>query len=420
MRSYDSRKEPAPEVHCKIWEAGRATSATGLAFKEIQIGQSIFKDEGNGKYNPAPQVLDEAVLNEWPGREVGAFVSIGTGKRPAGPNDSQSLWWENLLKPTLGGFADARRRLIAKIEGCEQTHQYMLRQHLKARNVKPENYFRFNVEVGVGEYGMNEWNRLADISTRTSIYLGKSDVRNMMEAAADRMSRIQLAKSRWDRAVQDGQTENWDQNAWRNSWELEHEAEPAQNPGNHSFAPPVDPGIAELPGDFGPTFPDWQPAPRKQYQNFHRPSIADQKYTVVPDNDPNNPDMSFPQVVDPNDPETLPGAHNPDRLPYFPQPGDPPRPPPRHPSHHYSRSDNDPMSAVSTLSSQDRNSMAFQQYQSPVSPRRVGDRKSPPPLPPKTPIENVRRHPSQDLPYPVDEGPPPVVNMARKPEFGIR
>ncbi|KAF5015664.1 hypothetical protein F66182_12918 [Fusarium sp. NRRL 66182] len=76
LRSYDSRREPPPEFECTIWQAGRATSATGLAFKPIQIGQYVFIDEGSGNFNPAPQALDEAVVNEWPGRELGVFVSV--------------------------------------------------------------------------------------------------------------------------------------------------------------------------------------------------------------------------------------------------------------------------------------------------------------------------------------------------------
>lgn len=155
LRSYDSRKEPAPEVNCTIWQAGRATAATGLAFKPIQIGQSVYIDEGAGKFNPAPQMLDEAVCNEWPGRDVGVLVSIGTGKRPGGTNNQQHLWWEGFVGSGMGDFAEARRRLINKIEGCEDTHQYMLAEHLAKRGVSSDNYYRLNVEVGVGEFGMN-------------------------------------------------------------------------------------------------------------------------------------------------------------------------------------------------------------------------------------------------------------------------
>lgn len=58
LRSYDSRKETSIEPNATIWQAGRATSATALAFKPIQVGQSVFLDEGAGKYNPASQCLD--------------------------------------------------------------------------------------------------------------------------------------------------------------------------------------------------------------------------------------------------------------------------------------------------------------------------------------------------------------------------
>jgi len=128
-----------------------------LAFKPIQIGNSVFVDEGAGKYNPAPQIIEEAVVNEWPGREVGIFVSIGTGKRPGGTGNRQSEWYEGFLGgTTMGNFAEARRRLITKIEGCEETHQQMLNSTLQKRGVSVENYCRLNVEVGVGDFGMNE------------------------------------------------------------------------------------------------------------------------------------------------------------------------------------------------------------------------------------------------------------------------
>lgn len=49
-------------------------------------------------------------------------------------------------------------------------------------------------------------------------------------------------------------------------------------------------------------------------------------------------------------------------------------------------------------------------------------RVEPPPLPPKTPIPDGfvgggRQRPPVPLPYPLEDGPPPAVNMARKPEY---
>ncbi|TVY78254.1 Calcium-independent phospholipase A2-gamma, partial [Lachnellula suecica] len=194
LRSYDSRKEPSPEFDCKIWEAGRATSAIGLAFKPIQIGQSVFTDEGAGKFNPTPVALDEACVNEWPGRDVGVLVSIGTGKRPAGNDQNQHLWYEGFM----GDFAEARRRLISKIEGCEETHKWVKNEGLSKRGVNIENYYRFNVEIGVGEFGMNEWNRLADVSTNTRRYLSKGDIQNMVGSSATKMAKIHRAKARFE------------------------------------------------------------------------------------------------------------------------------------------------------------------------------------------------------------------------------
>ncbi|KAI6248292.1 hypothetical protein HI914_03364 [Erysiphe necator] len=192
LRSYDSRKEPPPEFDCKIWEAGRASSAMVLAFKEIQIRQSVFLDEGSGKFNPSPIALEEACVNEWPCREVGVFLSIGTGKRPRGSDMNAYLWYEGFL----GEYADAKRRMISKIEGCEKIHEYMLQECLAKYGVNPENYYRFNVEVGVGEFEMNEWTRLADISTSTRRYLGKPDVQRQSLRAASRLAAIHKAKIR--------------------------------------------------------------------------------------------------------------------------------------------------------------------------------------------------------------------------------
>ena len=171
-----------------------------MAFKPIQIGQSWYLDEGAGKYNPAPLVLDEAVQNEWPGREVGVVVSIGTGKRPPDSKGKESEWWEGFLGGTFGDLAEARRRLISKLEACEDTHKFMVREHLAARGTSVENYYRLNVEVGVGEFGMNEWNRLADISTSTRRYLGRSAERNMVQNAAVKLAKIQRARQWLDRS----------------------------------------------------------------------------------------------------------------------------------------------------------------------------------------------------------------------------
>ncbi|EEQ83430.2 uncharacterized protein BDCG_00235 [Blastomyces dermatitidis ER-3] len=304
LRSYDSRKEPAPEFNCTIWQAGRATSATGLAFKPILVGQHVFIDEGAGKYNPAPMILDEAAVNEWPGREVGLFVSVGTGKRPSGTNHIQHEWWEDVFADSLGNFAEARRRLIAKIEGCEKIHQYMLKEHLRKRNVPLENYVRLNVEVGVGEFGMNEWNRLAEISTSTRTYLSRNDVQKMNQEAAVKLAKIHFIHRRL--VVGDG---GRDWGADSNSFEEGLEDGDVFQRQYHRPVPPIPvsmpsphpnprppppstiefPDAVELPGeDFIPfsfvnnntNNSNPPPLPTSSYPQIHRTS-SQEKYTVV-------------------------------------------------------------------------------------------------------------------------------------------
>lgn len=388
LRSYDSRKEPAPEFNCTIWQAGRATAANLLAFKPIQIGQSVFLDEGAGKYNPAPQILDEAVCNEWPAREVGVFVSIGTGKRPPGTNNQQHIWWEGFVSSGMGDFAEARRRLISKIEGCEDTHQYMLHEHLAKRQVSPENYYRLNVEVGVGEFGMNEWNRLSDISTNTRMYLSKHEVQAMNLDAAAKMSRIHRAKIRWERQMNGEPPET-------NRWDRPLPNAPAAIP------PPSDPMAIELPAEdvVPPLFANRPNSHHPSSLPYRRQASIDDKFVVISSDE-------FPQPVDS---EALP----------------------RHSGELTS-----PYRGGSELQVSGRHGS----YGSVGSLRRSGEderlngdyvRTSPPPRPPKTPIQgaerlhgrhdsNSRASPSNVLPYPDTDGPPPIVNMARKPEYGVR
>ena len=391
LRSYDSRKEPPPEFDCTIWQAGRATSATGLAFKPIQIGQSFFIDEGPGTYNPAPQVLEEATVNEWPGREIGVFISVGTGKRPPGTNNRQHEWWEDFFGDALGVFAEARRRLITKIEGCEGIHNDMLREHLAKRNVSKDNYYRLNVEVGVGEFGMNEWNRLADISTNTRRYLSRPEVKKMILSAGVKFAKINRMHQRMSAHAAASGTS--DTSSIQEDINLN-----LLSPHSPTYAvpPPSNPMAvelpAELPGDFTPL----------TTANHHAPSQSE------------------------------------DTLPAHPTPQDAIHPHPARGSG----------SDISSFHNRSRPTSQQQREQHPhlfgSSPRHSGDylhegMGMPPPVPPKTPIPypddptevggimmpvpdtivsgngNGKVRP----PYPVDE-PPPVVNKQRKPSYHVR
>ena len=376
LRSYDSRKEPSPEFECTIWQAGRATCATGLAFKPIQIGQSKFIDEGAGQYNPSPLVLDEAVVNEWPGREVGVFVSVGTGKRPAGSDSNQHLWYEDFM----GEFAEARRRLISKIEGCEETHQYMMREYLAKHGVDNENYYRLNVEIGVGEFGMNEWNRLADISTGTRRYLGKSEVQRMNHEAAAKLAKIYIANAH-----------------------LYNESRGERPSSGYKSLPDVlevSPIATELPAEVPAIMPLQQRSspPRPSYESGHHDTLEVPGSVKTP-----SPRSSseLPSPLSHTPPKTIPSLVRSDR----PDPSD-----------DKFIVNNPTPNQYRTAGSADKVAITSpNQYPRPK-------RAQAPPIPPKTPISEPslpvgRGRGRPPVPYPLDDGPPPVVNMARKPEY---
>lgn len=326
----------------------------------------MFLDEGAGKYNPTPTALDEAVLSEWPGREVGVLVSIGTGKRPGGTNNQQHMWWEGFVSSGMGDFAEARRRLIAKIEGCEETHKLMEQKYLYDRGVNPDNYYRLNVEVGVGEFGMNEWNRLADISTNTRRYLAGDDVQRQNIDAAAKLSRIHRANQRWNRATRGLPEDN------RHSWEGPSSPFTAE--------PPSVPGAIELPAE--DVVAHDRPLSGSQWlrpQDYRRPS-DDDKFVVSADE---------------------PYTYEPRRSGELPSP--------------YRRSHDSPRRSGE---------------QTTPRPGELPTQQTPPPLPPKTPIQtgprvgppslsgSISRPPAGAmLPYPDTDGPPPIVNMSRKPEL---
>ncbi|KAH6962264.1 acyl transferase/acyl hydrolase/lysophospholipase [Ilyonectria sp. MPI-CAGE-AT-0026] len=390
LRSYDSRREPPPEFDCKIWQAGRATCAIGLAFKPIQIGQSVFHDDGVGTFNPSPEALDEAVVNEWPGREVGVFVSIGTGRRPRGSDANSQMWYEGFL----GDFAEARRRLISKIEGCEKIHEYMVREHLSKRGVNVENYYRLNVEIGVGEFGMNEWNRLGDISTGTRRYMAKEAEQKMIRGVTTKLAKIYRAKMRFERAA-------------RGVPELVKST-------STTFESPL---AVELPGDFPMTVPlPHSPPSRSSFESgsdslhihngYASPRSSNERIRPSTGNSGGSPPPG--QRPRPSAPSASAPSlqHNgPDHLTVSAPT----------PSQYWDGSGSDLIS-ITSPDEQPRPSSSSKQAGPP--PTRI----EPPPLPPKTPLPESqqggrRPPPAITPPYPLDDEEPPPVNMARKPDY---
>lgn len=426
LRSYDSRKELSPEADVKIWEAGRATCAIGLAFKPIRVGQSLFHDDGAGTFNPSPFALEETAVNEWPGREIGVFLSIGTGRRPRNTDGNSHVWYEGFM----GDFAEARRKLISKIEGCEVIHEKMVKELLPKRGVNIENYYRLNVEVGVGEFAMNEWHRLGDISTGTRRYLGRPAEQKMVQESSAKLAKIHRAKQRWER--------------FSNTPDIV-----ATKP-MESISQPL---AVELMGDI-PTGPPMgsrhEPLPRQSYDSgLDRLSLPGSDVASMSPPRTSG-DRSRPSTGHPSPQpgavrlETMPETR-PLELPSNDRPvsmdGDRLVVNAPTPSQYRHASGSDKI-AIMSPDEQSRRHPALDNAQMPQpqahmhqqhhQPHRI---EQPPPLPPKTPLPEHqvsgmgtappparRQTPTTmgTLPYPVDDAPPPVVNMARKPDLRNR
>ena len=372
LRSYPSYNERTIEPNCTIWQAGRATCASGLAFKHIQIGTSVFQDLGTGRFNPAREILDEAILNEWPGREVGFFLSIGCGIRKKKQGEDRRQWWEGMASE----LAEARRRLSAKIDACEEIHKAMISEtvggednkgYLALRGVDERRYLRLNADDGVGHVEMNQWGDLAVIEGSTQAYLQKGDTRNYLVKGAEVLWEVQCQRE--GRARPDARYP---------------EAMPAYEDHVPAYQPPAPASnVVELPGEDPPSlYPRPLSRPGPQYpamypHPFEQASSPQDKFAIVSSD-------KAPQTLDITPRISEDGSFRPSSELYGsdrPYEGDP----------------------------------------------RVSIESIPPPLPPKTPLQyqdDPRRytlphgqnmHPS--LPYPDNDGPPPVINLARKPQF---
>ncbi|KAJ7033019.1 acyl transferase/acyl hydrolase/lysophospholipase [Mycena alexandri] len=163
FRTYDSH-----ETHtgCKIWEAARATSAAPTFFKRIEIGrgQQHFIDGGLGSNNPSKVVLDEA-KKVFPDRQIGCVVSIGTGQVGRISIDKPGFFQR--LIPT-----DVIEALQGIATDCEAKHEEMLALF----DNSPNTYFRLNVEQGMQNIKLSEWEKLSNVEAHTAQYMRRKEV----------------------------------------------------------------------------------------------------------------------------------------------------------------------------------------------------------------------------------------------------
>ncbi|KGO58344.1 Acyl transferase/acyl hydrolase/lysophospholipase [Penicillium expansum] len=162
LRSYPVPNEIA--LPATICQAALATSAATKFFDPVSIGNHQFVDGAFGANNPIEEIEGEAA-DIWCTASralkplVKCLVSVGTGDPAQLPMDDNVL---KFLSKTLV-------RLATKPESTER--RFMARWRNEA---KGKRYFRFNVEQGLQQVQMTEFEKQGVIESATYAYLHHS------------------------------------------------------------------------------------------------------------------------------------------------------------------------------------------------------------------------------------------------------
>ena len=165
-----------------IWQAGRATSAATSFFDPITIGEGKqgreYVDGALGFNNPLDEVWLEAQdiwISEGGRLEplLKCVVSIGTGN--PGTSAVGDKPWE--IFGTLKAIATQ----------TENTERVFAQKHKDL--LDDQRYFRFNVQQGLQEVGLEEYERQGEIMDATAAYLNDHQwVKNQFRDCAVKLS----------------------------------------------------------------------------------------------------------------------------------------------------------------------------------------------------------------------------------------
>ena len=141
---------------CTIWQVARATSAATTFFKSIKIGRDEieFVDAGFGYNNPCEILIEEA-RRQFPGRGQMQVLSIGTG---LGDNVSIQNSRRSILN-ALKVMATSSKKVAARLD---------------SRYGESGQYYRFNVDKGLEDITLSDWEKASTISAHTHNYLLKN------------------------------------------------------------------------------------------------------------------------------------------------------------------------------------------------------------------------------------------------------
>jgi hypothetical protein len=141
---------------CTIWQVARATSAATTFFKSIKVGRDEieFVDAGFGYNNPCEVLIEEA-QRQFPRLGKVRVLSIGTGLGEVVSIDNTRLSILNALKK----MATSSKKVAASMD---------------SRYGDSGQYSRFNVDQGLQDIRLSDWEKASKISAHTRNYLSEN------------------------------------------------------------------------------------------------------------------------------------------------------------------------------------------------------------------------------------------------------
>ncbi|KAI9866792.1 MAG: hypothetical protein M1813_000734 [Trichoglossum hirsutum] len=161
-----------------IVEAALATSAATTFFPPVKIGERLYVDGALGANNPVNVIWNEA-QNIWSPDDgdihpnVKCFVSVGTGNPGSVPVQNSVV---GLVMDTLKHIASETERTATM---AAQTYRGLL---------DTRRYFRFNVEQGLQQIGLEEHKRQGEIEVATIDYIWHMERRFAIRDCANNLN----------------------------------------------------------------------------------------------------------------------------------------------------------------------------------------------------------------------------------------
>ncbi|CUA73013.1 Phospholipase A I [Rhizoctonia solani] len=157
MRSYLVPHDAEPEKF-KIWEAARATSAAPTYFRPMEAGADkvpYIDGSISGHCNPSGIAIREAEYL-WPNRQIGLFMSLGTGSPTM--IGLRSKWLFSMFRDFINLGAST-----------VQVHEMAWREFNQKYQVSP--YVRLSVDHLISKISLCDHSRLGTIMAATHAYL---------------------------------------------------------------------------------------------------------------------------------------------------------------------------------------------------------------------------------------------------------